>query len=128
MPHTSMSQAGLNAMSIASIICTLMFILKPEFILNFFTPGRLRPVKRRPKSKRPVMVSGVGNSSHDDEEDAEIEQPGYNGIMDRSAVRVDIASHVLQAFYLQILLLGKALQISKFHIEKLNFTNLVFYK
>ncbi|KAH9442629.1 hypothetical protein Pst134EA_031744 [Puccinia striiformis f. sp. tritici] len=85
MPHTSMSQAGLNAMSIASIICTLMFILKPEFILNFFTPGRLRPVKRRPKSKRPVMVSGVGNSSHDDEEDAEIEQPGYNGIMDRSA-------------------------------------------
>ncbi|KAI7957904.1 hypothetical protein MJO29_003756 [Puccinia striiformis f. sp. tritici] len=128
MPHTSMSQAGLNAMSIASIICTLMFILKPEFILNFFTPGRLRPVKRRPKSKRPVMVSGVGNSSHDDEEDAEIEQPGYNGIMDRSAVRVDIASHVLQAFYLQILLLGEALQISKFHIEKLNFTNLVFYK
>ncbi|KAI9604941.1 hypothetical protein H4Q26_002911 [Puccinia striiformis f. sp. tritici PST-130] len=100
MPHTSMSQAGLNAMSIASIICTLMFILKPEFILNFFTPGRLRPVKRRPKSKRPVMVSGVGNSSHDDEEDAEIEQPGYNGIMDRENAPAD---------FMWILLLGKLL-------------------
>ncbi|KAI7945214.1 hypothetical protein MJO28_010909 [Puccinia striiformis f. sp. tritici] len=92
MPHTSMSQAGLNAMSIASIICTLMFIFKPEFILNFFSPGRLRPVKRRPKSKRPVMVSSVGNSSHDHEEDDEIEQPGYDG--KQSFIPIDSSSLV----------------------------------
>ncbi|POW10738.1 hypothetical protein PSHT_08663, partial [Puccinia striiformis] len=92
MPHTSMSQAGLNAMSIASIICTLMFIFKPEFILNFFSPGRLRPVKRRPKSKRPVMVSSVGNSSHDHEEDDENEQSSYDG--KQSFIPIDSSSLV----------------------------------
>jgi hypothetical protein len=47
-----------------------MFIFKPEFVMNFFSPGRLRQVKRRSKAKRPVLIPGVGNSS-DDEDDSD---------------------------------------------------------
>ncbi|OAV88599.1 hypothetical protein PTTG_09582 [Puccinia triticina 1-1 BBBD Race 1] len=79
IPHLSFSQAGLNALSIASIIWTLMFILKPEFVLNFFSPGRLRPVKRRPKHKRPVLVPGVVNGSVDSDSEDECDQPSPDG-------------------------------------------------
>ncbi|KAA1121228.1 hypothetical protein PGTUg99_027058 [Puccinia graminis f. sp. tritici] len=81
IPHTSFSQAGLNAMSIASIIWTLMFIFKPEFVMNFFTPGRLRQAKRRSKAKRPVLIPGVGNGSEDEDESDEAGSDGNHSFI-----------------------------------------------
>jgi len=86
MSHMSISQAGWNALSIASIIWTLLFILKPELVLNFFAPGHLRASKRRPKSKRPVLVPAPSCTHHEsspqdlrgveDEDDQESSQAG----------------------------------------------------
>lgn len=88
----SISQAGLNAISIASIIWTLLLIIKPEFILNYFGPDRLRRSKEVGKTKRKVAVMGNVDNDSNDSTDPEGEEPEDKKSLPESISQVDPSS------------------------------------
>lgn len=63
--HSSVTQAGLNTMSIAIIIWTLILIFKPEFILNYCSSDRLKRSKEKTKFRGQMIFENFRNDSNE---------------------------------------------------------------
>ncbi|MBW0493021.1 hypothetical protein O181_032736 [Austropuccinia psidii MF-1] len=117
----SVLQAGLNAMSIASILWTLMLMFKPEFFFNFLRPNQFRnsKIKKRPKTSRQVIFEEIEDDSDN--------QTNDEGIKTKSHFNVD--QNHLKSLNFQItgnlsqdeeIILGQSMKSGKFQYERLS--------